>query len=195
MHRAPARYYLYCQTVGWSMLTVTLVIFNPMKPTNWPFLAEYILPGLLITHLLRTTIRHYHWLNLPFRRSLIRILPALLFALTAAALIRSVFPPYTHFPVKLFPFIVEYNFAITPWLIIYVVVHQVKQTRETAKRIHHLEHLVKEQQTSTVRPAIDIEDLTGTLDRIRALIDQDPNSARREITTFSRLLRSGHLKS
>lgn len=195
MHRPAISCYLLCQATGWGAITATLAIFNPTKPTNWPFLAEYIVPGLLITHLLRTTILHYHWLDLPLRRSLIRILPALLLALAAAALIRSLFPPYAHFPVKLFPFFVEYNFAITPWLIIYVGIHQVKQNRETTKRLHHLESLVKEKQSSAPGPALDIDDLTGTLDRIHYLIDQDPNSARREITTFSHLLRSGHLKS
>jgi hypothetical protein len=118
-----------------------------------------------------------------------------LLALTAAALIRSAFPPYRYFPENLFLFIMEYSFVILPWLIIYVGIHQVRYARENTKRKERLEYLVKEQESADTGPAIDLEDLTGTLDHIRSLIDQDPNSARREITTFSRLLRSGHLKS
>ena len=200
MHQPSSRYYLYCQAIGWGAIAATLTLISLFilhtTPNKWmPYLAEFILPGLLVTHLLRYFIRRHHWLDLPLRRSLTHLLPALLLALTAAALIRSAFPRYLHLPKQVLAYILDYTLVISPWLILYVMIHQIRHTRRNTKRIQHLEHLVKEQQSSVSGPAIDIEDLTATLDRIRSLIDQDPKSARREITIFSRLLRSGHLKS
>ena len=199
--RSPStRYYLYCQAIGWGAIAATFTLFNLFilhtAPNKWmPYQAEFILPGLLVTHLLRYFIRRRHWLDLPLRRSLTRLVPALFLALTAAALIRSAFPRYPHLPKQVLAHISEYSLVILPWLILYVMIHQIRYARENTKRKEHLEHLVKEQQSPTAGPVIDLEDLTGALDRIRSLIDTDPNSARREITTFSRLLRSGHFKS
>ncbi len=193
MYHPSSRYYLYCQIIGWGAVTLTLFIFS-FNDSLTPIL-EFILPGLLITHLLRRAIRHFHWLDLPFRHSLTKLLPALLLALTTAVLIRTTFPPYRLFPKNLFPFFVEYSIVILPWFIIYLGIHQIRNTRETNKRILRLEDLVKKHGSPDSGPVIDRDDLTDTLDRIRSLIDTDPDNARREITLFSRLLRSGHLKS
>jgi amino acid transporter len=197
MHRPSSRYYLHCQAIGWGGVAALLIISTILIhiKLRWSVLAGFIFPGLLCTHLLRNVIRHYHWLDLPLRRSLARILPAFLLALITAALIRSTFPNNPHFPHQFLPYIAEFNFVFFPWLLLYVGIHQIRYARENTKRIQRLEHLVKEQESADTGATIDPEDLTATLEHIRSLIDTDPNSARREITTFSRLLRSGHLKS
>ena len=196
--RSPStRYYFYCQAIGWGGVAALLIISTILVQIKlrWFVLAGFIFPGLLCTHLLRNVIRLYHWLDLPLRRSLARILPAFLLALITAALIRSTFANNPHFPHQFLPYIAEFNFVFFPWLLLYVGIHQIRYARENTKRIQHLEHLVKEQESADTGATIDPEDLTATLEHIRSLIDTDPNSARREITTFSRLLRSGHLKS
>jgi hypothetical protein len=197
MRSPSARYYLYCQAIGWGGVATLLIISTILVHLRlrWSVLAGFIFPGLLCTHLLRNVIRHYHWLDLPLRRSLARILPAFLLALITAALIRSTFPNNPHFPHQFLPFIAEFNFVFFPWLLLYAGIHQIRYAREINLKIQRLEHLVKEQESADTGPTIDPEDLTSTLENIRSLIDTDPNSARREITTFSRLLRSGHLKS
>jgi amino acid transporter len=158
-------------------------------------LAEFILPAILVTHLMRNLIRHYHWLDQPVHRSLTKLLPLLLVALLVATLIRSAFPSSIPFPNRFFAFISEYSFVMPPWLILYIAIHHVRYTREIQRKKRHLECIVKEKHSASADPAIDVRHLTGKLDHIRSLIDNDPNSARREITTFSRLLRSGYLKS
>jgi hypothetical protein len=193
MDHPSSRYYLFCQTIGWGIVTLTLFIFS-FNHSLIPIL-EFILPGLLITHLLRRIIRHYDWLDLPIGQSLAHLVPALFLALMVAALIHSSFLSHPHFPGRLLACFAEYTFVLSPWLIIYFGIHQIRHTRENTKRIQRLEDLVKKHESPDTGPVIEPEDLTGELDRIRSLIDTDPDSARREITIFSRLLRSGHLKS
>lgn len=197
MHRPSTRYYLYCQAGGWGGVAALLIISTILVhiKLRWPVLAGFIFPGILCTQLLRNVIRHYHWLDLPLRRSLARILPAFLLALITAALIRSTFPNNPHFPHQFLPSIAEFNFVFFPWLLLYVGIHQIRYARENNLKKQRLEHLIKEQESADTGPTIDPEDLTATLEHIRSLIDTDPNSARLEITAFSRLLRSGHLKS
>jgi hypothetical protein len=197
MHRPSSRYYLYCQAIGWGGMAALLIISTILIhiKLRWSVLAGFIFPGLLCTHLLRNVIRHYHWLDLPLRRSLARILPAFLLTLITAVLIRSTFPNNPHFPHQFLPCIAELNFVFFPWLLLNVGIHQIRYARENNLKRQRLEYLIKEQESADTGPAIDLEDLTGALDHIRSLIDQDSNSARREITIFSRLLRSGHLKS
>ena len=193
-----SRYYWYCQLIGWSALTTvhTISMISLHLRTGFgPFLAEFILPAILVTHLLRNLIRHHHWLDLPVRRSLKKLLPSLLLALFAASLIRSAFHSSIPFANRFFACIAEYSFVMPPWLILYLAIHHVRYTRDIHRKNRQLECLVNEKQSASTNPAIDIQELTGKLDHIRTLIDDDPNSARREITTFSRLLRTGYLKS
>jgi hypothetical protein len=58
-----------------------------------------------------------------------------------------------------------------------------------------LKLLLKEKELSAADPPVDIDLITGSLDRIRSLIDEDPVSAREGINTFSNMLRKGRLRT
>ena len=200
MHRSSSRYYFCCQAIGWSTLTVTILIANHivLRGTAVKYLPQTILftlAGILFSHLLRSVIHHYHWLNLPLRQRLTILLPATLIAAAAAGETCAVLPDRLPMPNRFVAHSAEYLFIFLPWLMIYLLIHHVRQDREDAKKRRYLESILLERRSSQTAPHLDIEDLTSSLEQVRSMIDNDPERSRNEITKFSRLLRTGYLKS
>jgi two-component system, LytTR family, sensor kinase len=193
MAKPPATHYWYCQLAGWGTFFLADAILSTLL--HIPRFFIYLLPttiiGFLTTHLLRTVIRENQWLNLPLRQSLLRLLFGFVAALTFAALIRTLI--FSHTP--LFAGLIEFSFLITPWLLIYALYHLIIASRNKTLEKQRLELLLKSRQEAAARSSIDMTSLTQTLDRLRTLIEQDPDQARAGITAFSQLLRTSYLKT
>jgi hypothetical protein len=209
MLRAPSKYYLYCQSIGWGILLGVYIasglLFMHLEAINsLEHAFVTVLIGLFTTHLLRNTIRNQGWLNLPLRQGLPWLLLGTVWAAMAAGLIRpTIISPggmtlaraeSLSWYARVFVTGFEYSILFLPWTIMYCLYYHVQKTRQKNAEIRRLELLLKERSATAADTALDVESITRSLDRIRSLIGEDAASARTEITAFSQLLRTGYLK-
>jgi hypothetical protein len=209
MTRSFSQLYLRCQLIGWSSVLLCLIGVNhfvtkrPSGSYIWYSLI-YCLAGLLATQLLRNFIRRRHYRELPIRQAL----PRVLLATMAAAVIGSVLefaairswmtithPPrwFTH--QNIFAGTFQFLLVLIPWTIIYCLHFYIILRRKLSLEDRQLQLLLREKELSAAEPPVDVDFITGSLDRIRSLIDEDPVSAREGINTFSQILRKGRLKT
>jgi hypothetical protein len=209
MQRAPSRYYLYCQSIGWGMFLVVFIasgLLFPHLKTIKSFENALVttLTGLFTTHLLRNAIRNQGWLNLSLQQELPWLFLATVWAAMTAGLIKvtvislgGMTPAMVErrsWYARVFLADFEYSILFLPWTIMYCLHHHVQQTRRKNAEIRRLELLLQEKSATADDTAVDIESITRSLHHIRSLIDQDAAGARAEITAFSQLLRKGYLK-
>ena len=86
---------------------------------------------------------------------------------------------------------IYYNLMlIAIWMLIYIVYHFVEKNRNDQLDRLRLENTVKELELKTIKSHINPHFIFNSLNSIRALVDENPNRARRAITELSNILRS-----
>jgi two-component system, LytTR family, sensor kinase len=209
MARSFSQLYLRCQLIGWSSVLVWLIGMShivgnqPFGKVIW-FQLIFCLTGLLTTHLLRNFIRRRHYRELPIRKAL----PRLLLATVTAAVIGSVLefaairssmtithPPRWLTHQNIFAGTFQYLTFFITWTFIYCLHFYIVLRRKLNLEDRQLQLLLKEKELLAAEPPVDVGFITGSLDRIRSLIDVDPDGARAGINTFSHMLRKGRLKT
>ena len=86
---------------------------------------------------------------------------------------------------------IYYNLMlIAIWMLIYIVYHYVEKNRNDQLDRLRLENTVKELELKTIKSHINPHFIFNSLNSIRALVDENPNRARRAITELSNILRS-----
>jgi sensor histidine kinase YesM len=76
------------------------------------------------------------------------------------------------------------------WSLIYFVYHYVAKSRKQQMDTLQLESLVKELELKTIKAHINPHFIFNSLNSIRALVDENPERARKAITELSSILRS-----
>jgi hypothetical protein len=76
------------------------------------------------------------------------------------------------------------------WMSIYVLWHYIEFTNAEALKKLKLESLIKELELKTIKSQINPHFIFNALNSIRALVDEDPERARKAITELSNILRS-----
>jgi two-component system, LytTR family, sensor kinase len=79
---------------------------------------------------------------------------------------------------------------IALWFLIYIVYHYVDKNRKDQFDRLKLENTVKELELKTIKSHINPHFIFNSLNSIRALVDENPERARRAITELSNILRS-----
>lgn len=79
---------------------------------------------------------------------------------------------------------------ISIWMLIYIVFHYVEKNRNDQFDRLRLETTVKELELKTIKSHINPHFIFNSLNSIRALVDENPERARRAITELSNILRS-----
>jgi two-component system, LytTR family, sensor kinase len=79
---------------------------------------------------------------------------------------------------------------IAIWLLIYIVYHYVEKNRKDQIDRLRLESNIKELELKTIKSHINPHFIFNSLNSIRALVDENPERARRAITELSNILRS-----
>ncbi len=86
---------------------------------------------------------------------------------------------------------IYYNLLlIAIWMLIYIVYHYVEKNRKDQLDRLKLESTVKELELKTIKSHINPHFIFNSLNSIRALVDENPQRARRAITELSNILRS-----
>ena len=192
--------YWISQIAGWMFfVAVNLFIIASFEELPWQRILVWIflgVIGILFTHLLRRIIRKNNWLNLPLKNTIPRILIASV--ITGAVIYVFVFVAsyiagtarHEEFNIaRPIAGVVNLGGITLLWCLIYFIVHYMENYKK--KEIESLiwEAAVKDYELRTLKSQLNPHFMFNAMNSIRALIEEDPESAKIAITKLSNILR------
>lgn len=194
------------QTAGWGAFAVinvglVLFIFQAYNIRSFQRLLFFMAMGLMFSHIMREVIRSSGLLMKSIQQQVIRftilIITFALLAATAVTPFEYIYTLRTNNEGQPYPYkeLFYSNFGsflslYIIWNAIYFIYHFVKKSRKQQMDTIKLEALVKELELKTIKAHINPHFIFNALNGIRALIDEDPQRARRAVTELSNILRS-----
>lgn len=192
--------YWISQITGWSFfVAINLFIIASFEELPWQRILVWIFLGLLgifFTHFLRSIIRKKNWLNLPLQNTIPRILLAsiitgvIIYAFVfAASYIAGTMRDEEFNIARPIAGVVNLGGMTLLWSLIYFVVHYMENYKK--KEIESLiwEAAVKDYELKTLKSQLNPHFMFNAMNSIRALIEEDPESAKVAITKLSNILR------
>lgn len=204
------RYWLF-QGIGWGIFALINVLFaysfDKLASTSDRYLVIgrlgiFILLGLVLTHLMRILILSLNVLQQKLEKQLyIFIAITLFFSIAGSYLDMALLNQYEllnrnekEYQGNQFLLIVNAAFYFFIyffiWNLIYFVYHFITKSRKQQLDTLKLESLVKELELKTIKAHINPHFIFNSLNSIRALVDENPERARKAITELSTILRS-----
>jgi two-component system LytT family sensor kinase len=196
--------YWWCQIIGWSVYLAVLVFFV----ITFGELEKYFLLSLLLTCLLGVLITHVMRLNIISFRVLEKNLKTQIFYFVALIFVFAIFfgiltegvnyaIGYSSEKLEKYSklqrlFFSSFNamWLLLVWNMIYYMYHYVERNRKQELDTLRLEAVVKSLELKTIKSHINPHFIFNALNSIRALVDENPERARRAITELSNILRS-----
>jgi sensor histidine kinase YesM len=192
--------YWISQVTGWFLFVATnLFIIASFEELSWKRILVWIFLGLLgvfFTYLLRKVIKKNNWLNLTLKNIIPRILLAsiitgsIIYALAFAASYIAGTMQQDEFNIaRPIAGAINMSAVILLWSLIYFVVHYMENYKK--KEIESLiwEAAVKDYELKTLKSQLNPHFMFNAMNSIRALIEEDPESAKVAITKLSNILR------
>lgn len=199
------RYWLL-QVAGWGFVGLVMLFFARAYGVEIPTsillkrIAIVFTAGILVTHLLRELIRWQGWMMRPVEK----VIPLLAIAIILASFTFSFLvltgidlfrlnlssPKKISFWTKLAGSTIDNGLFILPWVLIYYFYHFFQKSRRQQLDALKMESLIKELELRTIKAHINPHFIFNSLNSIRALVDENPQRARRAITELSNILRS-----
>jgi sensor histidine kinase YesM len=192
--------YWISQVTGWSFfVAINLFIIASIEELPWQRILVWIFLGLLgifFTHVLRSIIRRNNWLNLPLKNTIPRILLAsiitgiIIYAFVyAASYVAGTMRDEEFNIARPIAGVVNLGGMTLLWSLIYFVVHYMENYKK--KEIESLiwEAAVKDYELRTLKSQLNPHFMFNAMNSIRALIEEDPESAKVAITKLSNILR------
>lgn len=208
------RTYWIFQAIGWGSFSLTNTFFafsfQQLDDKFFYHLLIFLALGLLISHLMREIIIRAAILQKSLRRQVI-----IFVALTLAMAILASFlkletveelgiltskdaqllsrPDVSYWISKMVLVLsggFSYFILFFIWNLIYFMYHYVTKSRKQQLDTLRLESLVKELELQTIKAHINPHFIFNSLNSIRALVDENPQRARRAVTELSNILRS-----
>lgn len=201
--------YWKCQIIGWSIASLywTFIGFSGGQFNIFvgflQFLSD-VFAYILLTHLYRNFAIRNSWQKLSVNQLLIRIIPAivvmgsayLLVTMTKVYLFQLLLKPETTTPFIIF---FQSNWLnmfmagirlMSIWILAYHLYHYAQREINIAKENARLSVLTKDAQLNNLSSQLNPHFLFNSLNNIKALIIENPGSARRAIDLLSDLLRT-----
>ena len=192
--------YWVSQVTGWLFfIGINLFIISSFEELTWQRILVWIFLGFLgivFTHVIRGVIRKNNWLNLPLKNTIPRILASSIIAgiiiyslVFGASYVAGTFRQDENNIARLISGTVNSSILILLWCLIYYVVHYMENYKK--KEIESLiwEAAVKDYELKTLKSQLNPHFMFNAMNSIRALIEEDPESAKVAITKLSNLLR------
>jgi hypothetical protein len=196
------RYWLF-QITGWGCFALMYIFFAlTFNKTSRPFflrLLVFVILGILITHFMRWVIRRMDLLLKPLNRQipgfiLLTFIIAVFIAIVEIGAYKLFNLEGEENSYTLFGLIIvnTFNsiFYLFIWNCIYFIYHYVQKSRKQQLDTLQLEALVKALELQTIKAHINPHFIFNSLNSIRALVDENPQRARKAITELSNILRS-----
>ena len=207
------KYWLF-QLVGWGSFALINIFFalsfDKLSPDYFRRLAVFLFIGILFSHIMRELIIRFSILQKNLKKQvIIFLLLTLVLALGVSWLrLESVSrtgllsedekellqnPPVSYWVSKLV-LVLSSGFSFFLlffiWNLIYFMYHYVTKSRKQQLDTLRLESLVKELELQTIKAHINPHFIFNSLNSIRALVDENPQRARKAVTELSNILRS-----
>ncbi len=196
--------YWWCQILGWLVnIAISIFFVNTFgTPTSKYYfsLITSCLIGVLITHIMRNSIHKMKVLEKSISRQIIFLL-----------ILTIVYAFIFGIAAEFFDYLIGYNperlekftrseriflgsfnamWLILVWNMIYFMYHYVETGRKQKLDTIRLESMVKSLELQTIKSHINPHFIFNALNSIRALVDENPQRARKAITELSNILRS-----
>ncbi|MFP5040563.1 sensor histidine kinase [Parasediminibacterium sp. JCM 36343] len=198
------RIYWYCQIGGWLSYGFLKMLFaltadQSMIRIRFGMLISCVVFGFLFTLLLRMLIKKLHLATPLSKRSwwvLLTVVAVTSFLYSIADTTFIVFMDfYPHDRVMSLPQRTLFNFisdstTTVAWTSFYYLWHYIEINNNSEFDKIRLESLVKDLELKTIKSHINPHFIFNALNSIRALVDENPESARTAITQLSNILRS-----
>lgn len=195
--------YWATQLVGWGTFTGLFLVWNYVNDTLsnevLKLLLLVFLTGIATSHLLRAIILRYDWLPGDLGFVLPRlVLASLLLGIVAFFALGSVhdawltdMPPLLRVSAsELFARVLNWTLLLFLWSLCYMAHNYFVRHRREEIRNLRLETANRENQLNNLRAQMNPHFMFNALNGIRALIDEDPEQAKRAITQLSAILRN-----
>ena len=202
MHFQLSRYWTF-QILGWGLFGLIniffAVLFGQFQPAMLCRLLFFLELGILSSHFMRHIISKNTLLMRPINQQIILLLILTLVFASFFSLAQTPFEAaYSLYPTgKPAPFHIHFFYNLSSsfvllfiWNSIYFMYHYVVKSRKQQLDTLQLEALVKSLELKTIKAHINPHFIFNALNSIRALIDENPQRARRAITELSTILRS-----
>jgi sensor histidine kinase YesM len=192
--------YWLSQFSGWALYALTnIIIISFFKEFETRKIYSIILlsvSGFILTHFYRRLIKKRSWFNLQPKKIIPRVVissivqGAILFLVTflfnyAAGLVK---PEEYNFGVVLLN-IINMSSVILVWSLIYFSVHYLENYKKVEIEALIWEAAVKDFELKTLKSQLNPHFMFNALNSIRALIEEDPQSAQTAVTKLSNILR------
>jgi len=210
MRSGNIKYWLF-QIAGWGLFALINIFFaysfeqmNEPEARRITFtkVSIFVLLGIFFTHLMRFVIIRLNTLQKPIEKQIMHfILLTTIFSVFCSIfytelcnwmhLLNSKEQKFIDKPLLLIlngTFLFFVNIII--WNLIYFIYHYVTKSRKQQLDTLKLEAMVKELELQTIKAHINPHFIFNSLNSIRALVDENPERARRAITELSTILRS-----
>lgn len=202
--RIGKRLYWIFQLSGWGLFALINLFFAYIfEKVDWKLgfrMMIFVGLGILFTHCMRWIIHRSNILIKPLQVQLTNfILITVLFSMLVGICYSYVqqwldilSASYKKFTIpKLILYNAFYSFVyFFMWNCIYFIYHYVEKSRKQQLDTLKLEALVKELELKTIKAHINPHFIFNSLNSIRALVDENPERARRAVTELSNILRS-----
>jgi sensor histidine kinase YesM len=201
MRTTNKRYWLF-QICGWGIVGGVMLFFAHVYDVtidDGELLTRIFIVmagGILSTHIFRLFIKWRGWLMQPIEK----VIPRLIIAMIIMSMFYSVLvlgavdffikESSKDFWNRLVGSTVDNGLFILPWTLIYYFYHFIEKSRRQQMDTLQLESLIKELELKTIKAHINPHFIFNSLNSIRALVDENPERARRAITELSNILRS-----
>lgn len=194
------RAYWTSQATGWTLYAaVNLIAMYSFESFTWQKAVLFIiicLVGLGSTHYLRTVIKKKGWLEYPLGKIVPRVLiSSLLIGIILAVVFFAINLTGNFYDMSKFkpatPLIWTFNLSsvILLWQLIYFSVHFFQNYKKVEIEALIWEAAVKDFELKTLKSQLNPHFMFNALNSIRALIEEDPASAKVAITKLSNILR------
>jgi len=195
--------YWAAQLAGWGayfgLSVVAAYIDGEYSPRMWDVLLPELFTGIAVSHALRAVIIRRRWLEqgvgyvLPriALTSLMLAVPTFLLESALVTLVlRDASPFLDRSSLDLLGRILNWTVLLVVWSLLYFAYgYFVRHRREEIRNLR-LETANRENQLSTLRAQMNPHFMFNALNGIRALVDEDPERAKRSITQLSAILRN-----
>ncbi len=201
--RNTTRYWLL-QFAGWGCVGLVMLFFKHVYKVEMPDrilfgrIAIVFVSGILVTHILRLFINWRGWMM----QSIQKVIPKLIIAVIVTSMIFSlivlgarvlfdlVLENNLPFLTRLAGSTVDNGMFILSWVLIYYFYHFFQKSQRQQMDTLRLETLIKELELKTIKAHINPHFIFNSLNSIRALVDENPQRARKAVTELSNILRS-----
>lgn len=194
------KFYWLSQIIGWFFFVfLNLIIVAsyedlPLKRILvWLFLA---VAGISLTHIHRSIIKKYKWLDLPLNKIIPRVIIAsivlgvLIYSSTTAVSILSGTFRYEQYRIiSSVAWIINLSGISLVWMLIYFALHYLENYQKAEIESLIWESAVKDFEIKTLKSQLNPHFMFNAMNSIRALIEEDPESAKIAVTKLSNILR------